>query len=274
MRPNYGYDFGGYRDGVRILRRLKINLDSLLIINDSAWLPLERDSQMLKKLEEDNFPLTGPVFESVEKRDKHKEYFQSYFMLVKSNAYRSKAFSEFWRDYRVSSRKRVVLVRGEEGFSEALFKGGFGGGTPSTRAILFDLIQKQENIFLLKTLEYATYLEAENLSAANQLIREYSDTEEWRKNALSHINSLPTKTQPMGIIPYACIKLFGFSFLKKSSFPPEHNGMRWQYLRAVKNGDLPEPHPDILAEIMASKMDPTLTTDPSIHPPVPATKAP
>lgn len=126
---------------------------------------------------------------------------------------------------------------------------------------------------MLKTLDYSTHLEEANLLEACNLVRDYTDTDEWRKRALLHINSIPTTTQPMGVIPYACIKLLGFSFLKKSSFPPEHDGMRWQYLRAVKNGDLPAPHPDILAEIIASKMDPTITTDPSILTPVPATKA-
>lgn len=274
LRPNYGYDFGGYRDGVRVLKELGIEPDMLLIMNDSAWIPLTDDSQMIKKMEDDSLFLTGPVFENVVKRDKHKEYFQSYLMLIKSKALKSSGFINYWRDYRISSRKRIVLVRGEEGFSEALFNDGFGGGAPSTRTVLFDLIQKQSNVFLLKTIEYATYLDVENLLAARNLVREYSDTGEWRTNALLHLNTMPKSTQPMGVIPYACIKLLGFSFLKKSSFPPEHDGMRWQFLRAVKNGDLPAPHPDILAEIMASKMDPSLTTDPSIPTPVSATKVP
>ena len=274
LRPNYGYDFGGYRDGFRTLDELGVKPDTILILNDSVWLPLDENSKMITAMENDGLLLNGPVFESVIKREKHKEYFQSYLMLVKSKALNSAALKTYWRDYRVSSRKSIVLVRGEEGFSEALLNAGFGGGTSATRSVLFRLIQKQPNIFLLKTLEYATYLDGDLLYEARELIRCYFDSDEWRHKALLHINSLPTTAQPMGIVPYACIKLLGFSFLKKSSFPPEHDGMRWQYLRAVKNGDLPAPHPDILAEIMASKMAPALTTDPSIPAPESATKTP
>lgn len=272
LRPNYGYDFGGYRDGFRTLDELGVKPDAVLILNDSVWLPLTDDTQMIKNMEDESLLLTGPVFESVIKRDKHKEYFQSYLMLVKSKALHSAAFRNYWKDYRVSSRKRIVLVRGEEGFSDALFKAGFDRGSAATRTALFEAVQNQPSEFLLKTLEYATYLDEDLLKEARGIIANYSDTDEWRKSALVHINSMPKTAQPMGIVPYACIKLLGHSFLKKSSFPPEHDGMRWQYLRAVKNGDLPAPHPDILAEIMASKMNPALTTDPSILPPDSATK--
>lgn len=273
LRPNYGYDFGGYRDGIRMLQLLGVKPEMLLIMNDSMWLPLCSDSSMIKEMEEQSLNVIGPVFESVIKREKHKEYFQSYLILLKEKAINSSVFVNYWRNYRVTSRKEAVLVRGEEDFSGILFKSGFGGNTPSTRAILFDLIKKQSNHFLMKTLDYSTHLVEEDRLEAQNLVRTYADTDEWRGSALSHINNMPTNTQPMGIIPYACVKLLGFSFLKKSSFPPEHDGMRWQYLRAVTNGDLPSPHPDILAEIKASKMDPTLTTDPSISSAIPATKA-
>ncbi len=39
-RPNFGYDFGGYRDGLFLLRRWGIRPDRLVILNDSIWFPL------------------------------------------------------------------------------------------------------------------------------------------------------------------------------------------------------------------------------------------
>ena len=272
LRPNYGYDFGGYRDGFRVLNNLGIKPETVLILNDSIWLPLSDENQMIQKMEEDTLLLNGPVFESLQKRREHSEYFQSYLMLVKSKALRSLAFRNYWKNYRVSSRKSIVLVRGEEGFSQELFKFGLGGGAPSTRSTLLELLKQVDNEFLLKTLHYATYIQQDLLIEARNIIKHYSDTEEWRGRCFHHIEKAVESTQPMGAVPYACVKLLGFSFLKKSSFPPEHDGMRWQYLRAVKNGDLPAPHPDILAEIMASKMDGRLTTDPSFPSPIPATK--
>lgn len=273
LRPNYGYDFGGYRDGFRVLSELNVQANLVLIMNDSMWMPLSDNCQMIKKMEEENLCLTGPIFESFVKLNKRTEYFQSYLTLVKSEVLQSSAFKNYWRNYRVSSRKKIVLVRGEEGFSLSMFKAGFGGGNPSTRAVLFGLLQNQSNSFLLKTLSYATYVRNDLLIEARNLIQHYSDTDEWRTVFLLHIKKVLASTQLMGALPYASIKLLGLSFLKKSSFPREHDGMRWQYLRAVKNGDLPAPHPVILAEITASKMNPSLTTDPSFPPPISTTKA-
>lgn len=39
-RPNAGYDFGGYRDGIRYLWKLMHDVSRLVLINDSTWFPL------------------------------------------------------------------------------------------------------------------------------------------------------------------------------------------------------------------------------------------
>ncbi len=54
--------------------------------------------------------------------------------------------------------------------------------------------------------------------------------------------------------------LLGAVFLKKSG-STLFAGPRWQYLRAVRNGELPPPPAALLAEIEASPKDPRPTTD-------------
>ena len=39
IRPNFGYDFGAYRDGIRLLVEWKISPDRLIMMNDSIWFP-------------------------------------------------------------------------------------------------------------------------------------------------------------------------------------------------------------------------------------------
>ncbi len=262
-RPNYGYDFGGYRDGVRVMQDAGLTPETLLIVNDSIWFPIADDSRMISNMEADDLWFNSPVFENKPGRNKKNQHFQSYLTLVKSKALRSAAFRDYWRDYRVSSRKRVVLLRGEKGFSQAMFKAGFGGDAPSTRSILIGHLHGQTNEFLCKTLQYAAYENDDLLIEARALLESYADNDDWRDAALVHMQKALVSTQPMGAFCYACIKLLNFSFMKKSSYPVVHDGMRWQYLRAVRNGDLPAPHPDVLAEIMASRMDAGQTTDPS-----------
>ena len=40
-RPNFGYDFGGYRDAIHWLWRQHIEFDQLLLVNDSIWFPVQ-----------------------------------------------------------------------------------------------------------------------------------------------------------------------------------------------------------------------------------------
>jgi Rhamnan synthesis protein F len=266
-RPNYGYDFGGYRDGLRVLKEADINPDRLIIMNDSIWFPISDDTEMIKWFETSDLDFNAPVFENKPGRNKKHQHFQSYFMLLNKRAIQSDGFWNFWKTYKISSKKRIVLLRGEKGFSQAMFRLGFGGNAPSTRTILLGLLHKQSREFLRKTLLYAAYDSETNAKLGRKLLQSYSDTNAWRDDALFHMKLALDTTQPMGAFCYACIKLLNFGFMKKSSYPIVHDGMRWQYLRAVRNGDLPAPHPDILAEIENSKMDGSLTTDPAMSAP-------
>jgi len=48
-RPNFGYDFGGYRDGLTCLRQWGIAPAELLILNDSVWLPVSPQTDLLER---------------------------------------------------------------------------------------------------------------------------------------------------------------------------------------------------------------------------------
>jgi Rhamnan synthesis protein F len=271
-RPNYGYDFGGYRDGLRIMQESGIKPEKLIILNDSIWFPLSSECRLIERLDAENISFNSPVYEGNPRRSKKNQHFQSFFFLLDRRAIESSCFVDFWKNYKISSAKRVVLLRGEKGFSQAMFSGGFGKSLISTKIILSERLREQSNEFLRITLGYAAYDDPLLLAEAQQLLANFADTEEWRVLALDHMADALTRTHPLGIFIYATIKLMEFSFLKKRSFAAAFDGMRWQYLRAVENGDLPSPHPDILAEIRASKMDGSLTTDPSIPAPISATK--
>jgi Rhamnan synthesis protein F len=264
IRPNYGYDFGGYRDGIRLLRESGRQLDYLMLLNDSMWFPLSDSAKLIGKLESENLPINGPVFENKANKSADRRHYQSYMLLVGSKALQSEAFSRYWRWARVSSRKRVVLLYGEKQFSVSLFNAGFGGQEPSTRQVLLDALKDQSNDFLRMTLTYAAYETSDMAKEAIQLLADFSDTDRWNARAIAHMRRAIDDLQPMGVYCYACMMLLDFSFLKKSSYPTVHDGMRWQYLRAVKAGDLPSPHPDILAEILMGKCCPLLTTDPAV----------
>lgn len=271
-RPNFGYDFGGYRDGLRIIREANLTPERLLILNDSIWFPIFQNTSLLTKLENAGLSFNSPVFVNIPERRRENRHFQSFFFLIRKEALESPAFIDYWKKYHVSSKKRIVLKQGEKGFSQAMFKGGFGGDAPATKLVLFRMLENQKNEFLSRTLSYAAYADAKLADEGRSLLKDYTDSDRWRRLALDHMQRALAVSSPIGVFVYASTSLLDFSFLKKRSFASVFDGMRWQYVRAVKNGDLPSPHPDVLAEIMASPMDGSLTTDPSIPAPNSATK--
>ena len=273
LRPNYGYDFGGYRDGLRVLTDAKISPDRLIILNDSIWFPTYENTSLVERLENEGLAFNSPVFVNITERSPENRHFQSFFFLLRKEALQSEAFLNYWKKYRVSSKKRIVLKLGEKGFSQAMFNGGFGGSAPATRVVLLNLLEKQPNNFLFKSLCYAAYADKDLLKDSRSIIAAYADNDDWRKRALVHMRKAFMCSSPIGVFVYASTVLLDFSFLKKRSFATVFDGMRWQYVRAVKNGDLPAPHPDIMAEIEASSMDGRFTTDPSILTKISATKA-
>ncbi len=46
-RPNIGYDFGGYREGVLYALREKLLMERLFLLNDSNWFPIFGDSDLI-----------------------------------------------------------------------------------------------------------------------------------------------------------------------------------------------------------------------------------
>jgi lipopolysaccharide biosynthesis protein len=57
-----------------------------------------------------------------------KYHLQSFFMLLGKTALASEAFAKFWRNMRYADSKRLVIVKYEIGFSQALLKGGLSLG--------------------------------------------------------------------------------------------------------------------------------------------------
>lgn len=87
-RPNIGYDFGGYRDGVLTLSECGMLADALYIINDSIWFPLDANSDVIEKCRASSAGLFGPQMSQYSKRTS-AGYIQSYFFRFSSDPLRS-----------------------------------------------------------------------------------------------------------------------------------------------------------------------------------------
>ncbi len=261
-RPNCGYDFGGYRDGIRFLKDRLGDCDSLVLVNDSIWLPIVPESGTLRRLEKDPAPFCGVSLEKRSGRSSGGWHYQSYLIQFKPAALQSAAFRQYWSGMRFSDTKRVVLRHGEKGLSQAMFDAGFGGQGASTRDALFAALSACDIGFLKKVLEFAAYEAVADMVEAEQLLLADTKDERWRIAVLAHMKRVMQKLHPMGAFCYAGIHLAEFGFMKKTSAFAVYPGMRWQYVRAVASGDVPAPSPAILSEIVDSHRDGRLTTAP------------
>ena len=123
-RPNYGYDFGGYREGILILSERGINPDALYLLNDSMWFPLREDCALIDHARASKADLFG-IYQ-VEWPDKpHRTHLQSYFYRFKRPLLGSAAFDQYWRRLMMSDDKRRVVLKCEGALTHAFRKQGF-----------------------------------------------------------------------------------------------------------------------------------------------------
>lgn len=141
VRPNYGYDFGGYRDGIRLLKGDRASLSNLVILNDSCWFPLPNSKNWLEIAEGMGVDFAGALSHSGPKwinaindqhlthsqRRRHQEHFHfcSFALMFSRGALDSEEFWNFWDRLRLSSSKDRTVKYGEQALSTFMFKNGF-----------------------------------------------------------------------------------------------------------------------------------------------------
>ena len=252
-RPNFGYDFGGYRDGIRLLWYWSVSPESLIILNDSVWFPLDENETMLASMEASNAAFLGALrhVDLPEMDDQHAGIFLSYFFLIKRTVFTSEVFVNYWNEYVATSNKYLTVRRGERGFSRTLFAAGVPSEGLYSRDRFMAAVEKQSAVFLRQTLDYGAYTDPDLERQRDALLQADATSEDWRTQAINHIRAVVNKRNFHSSFCFASIRLLGIPLLKKNKGELQVR-MRRQYLRAVKAGDLPAPEPAVLAEIEAS----------------------
>ncbi|PXW72703.1 rhamnan synthesis protein F [Loktanella sp. PT4BL] len=143
-RPNFGYDFGGYRDGVLSLEHDLANTEQLVLMNDSSWFPLYPESDWLANAEalgvdfvgsvsngyKSAFPkVMDPVFNRGYRDDDKLFHYGSFALWIGHQVLHDPKFMLFWKKFPLSNRKRQVIMRGEIGLTRWVRKNGFSHGS-------------------------------------------------------------------------------------------------------------------------------------------------
>lgn len=132
-RPNFGYDFGGYRDGIWLLGQWRLEPQTLILMNDSVWFPVMEGDRTIEAMESmpEGFRgilKLGTAQGSVWGR-RRDPFLGSFFLMFSAQAVASAAFGNFWRHYRNTSNKYKTIRRGERRLSYAMREAGFEGAS-------------------------------------------------------------------------------------------------------------------------------------------------
>lgn len=256
-RPNYGYDFGGYRDGIRLLGQLSIAPEGLLVVNDSIWLPLSPDDTLIRRLEGSGADLAGTILRqrpAASRRAGHGgdriRFLESYLYYIPASTLQHPTFKAFWRDFRLTNNKYKVIRRGERDFSMTLAAAGLKVGAILSQEALLAGLAGQEAAFLAKTLRYGAYVDAALQRESAALLAEFADDLDWKRRAIAHVAQAAERGVFNSTFCYPVERLLAAGYLKKSG---ERVNLLWRtaYLAAVDAGDLPAPNAELLAEIRA-----------------------
>lgn len=252
-RPNFGYDFGGYKDGIKLINRQGIVPERVIIMNDSVWLPMVPD--LMDRLEQrDDADIVGLLEDEkvIHERDcgrpSGKKHLQSYFYMINSTGWTNVHFQKFWRNYYMADSKTETIKNGEIGFSHAMSKIGLKMSSLSSRTKFYQEIIKKDNSFLRYSLKYASYddshLRLENID----LLNSFEDNNYWRSKAIKHIEKSIYRRAFCSTFSYANDHIFGTMFLKKNREELMVE-LRRQYIKAVNDNAVLRPSNVLLNEI-------------------------
>lgn len=124
------YEFGSYKRGFLYAKELGLEIDELLLANDSCYGPffsLKPIFDEMSKKKCDFWGLTSNVYGIRKKNDNfqvcYKPHIQSYFLVLKANTLST--FEKFVQKVKKESTKEEIVINYEIGLSLTLKKAGF-----------------------------------------------------------------------------------------------------------------------------------------------------
>lgn len=253
-RPNFGYDFGGYRDGLRIIREAGLSPDALVMLNDSIWWPVYQSDTTLEQMETIGADVVGMIYHRPRKRRDvaHCHFLHSYFYWFSEKALISAAFHKFWSTYRVSSFKYNAIKRGELGITQALVAGGLTADALFSQEALIKALHLRDDDYLTNVLTHATSKTPELQHRAEQLMAHSDRNTSWRSSVFVLFNDMFEQSEFQIALMLPCFDLLGLNYLKKSpsELPTsQYYRMRNKFLTCVDSMLLQKPRSEMLTEI-------------------------
>lgn len=229
-RTNFGYDFGGYRDGVLELQSELPQLERLVLLNDSSWFPLPNGGDWIADAETIPCDYVGATahycfpmpavsdFRSIKwNYDDGIDFFHytSFALMFGPAILRTPAFVKFWKSFPLTSIKRLTVRRGEVGLTKWVRAQGFTHGkTLDLSQFDKDLAQMPEQKLREMMAEMPVFAGDIQLLAIKQ--RLLDDAATHKSDLICFILTSVARQGPSyALVEYLAFHR-GFAFLKKS----------------------------------------------------------
>lgn len=236
-RPNFGYDFGGYRDAILEIERHLPDLKRLVILNDSVWFPLPGARDWIAQAEASGLDFAAACshatiyqmkrrpprgsglaeYQALEwvYRDKGNRRFHyvSFAQSLGPNVLRHPGFVRFWKRLRLSNSKSQTVRRGEVGFTRWIIKTGLSHGETLNTATLPQQLAELETAELRHIAE--TAISFGHRYTARAQAAALTDPALDRENLIRLILFVVARQGISYAVPNFTIPR-GFAFLKKS----------------------------------------------------------
>lgn len=235
-RPNFGYDFGAYREGILTLQKQQEKLTSLVFLNDSVWFPLG-PGDWLAAAAQSKHNMFGAVSnygirfasdtdsgEASWEYDPGRRNFHycSFALRFDSMILADPGFWVFWRRFRLTNDKFTTIHRGEIGLSRWVLSRGYSHYEVFPTRRLAKILGELDFPNLLTVAQELVIPEDAGLRARKRaLIDSLQDTAlSSRHDAARRLRSFVLKAVveagPAYAIPGFAIEKLDFPFLKKS----------------------------------------------------------
>lgn len=243
-RPNYGYDFGGYRDGIRFLRSRLPTLERLVLMNDSVWFPLARGESWLSASQalghdvvgavsncftepiDPNQPGVSPFSWRYDTRGSRFHYC-SFALSFGRAVLRDARFMTFWDRLKLTNNKFTTVHRGEIGLGQWIVHSGHSHGCTLDLSRLDERLDQLDDARLRAVAENLIIPESAPLRHQKAMVLQRAlDDPETRQRLKDFILRATVDTGAAYALLDFALKENGYDFVKKSPLWLDPEGAR------------------------------------------------
>tara|TARA_B100000963_G_scaffold360909_1_gene393832 strand:- start:2715 stop:3860 length:1146 start_codon:yes stop_codon:yes gene_type:complete len=266
-RENYGYDFGGWRDGIIFLKDQLPVLENLVLMNDSTWFPVTKGNDFVDFIQKSNLDFIGATSHYGLERSKIpriKEklktkfkfnlksknfHYASYALSFSNKILKDENFLKFWKKLRLSNTYNVIVRNCEIGISQWVIKNGiYTHGSLVDSSEISEVLNKQSKEKLHDVIQNLIV----NSIPLKTFLNKFSKSIETfsKKELISLIMTVISRQIIVFSLIDFLIKELDFPFLKKRLFNLD-KGSSEKVMELVKSLEAPIKE-DILSEIGTS----------------------